>query len=137
MNQLFGIISEYKDQLTMLPTMIIIFVTATLLCYIAFSMYRWVKYIPGLVGIVLGVINLFRGWQVFTTLEGLDIMWKAIYFFVAGCIALGTAWIVALLSWSDRRVLKEQRQAGAALKKRKKKEKEAEAASAKKGGKSA
>ncbi|MDY3051709.1 MAG: hypothetical protein SOR89_00780 [Ndongobacter sp.] len=118
MSGLFAIIAKYRSQLTMLPTMIIIFVTATILCYIAFNRYRWVKYLPALFGICLGIFNVFAGWRVFTTAEGLDIMWKAIYFFVAGCIALGTAWIIAMLSAGELNGKKKEPRKPAAKKER-------------------
>lgn len=98
MTELFGIIEKYKPQLTMLPTMVIIFVTATLLCYIALSRVRWVKYLPALFGISWGIFQVLSAWKIFTGPDGLAAMWRGIYLFVSGCIALGTAWIIALLS---------------------------------------
>lgn len=98
MSSILGLISEYKDQLTALPTVIIIFVLATLLCYILFNKYKLVKYIPALIGIVVGIIFLIDGINNIVEPDGLEIIWRGLYFFVAGCIALGTAWIIALLS---------------------------------------
>ena len=98
MASIFGLIAQYREELTVLPTMIIIFVLITLLCYILFNQYKWVKYIPALIGILVGVFFFLTGINNAVEPGGLDVIWKGIYFFVAGCIALGTAWIIALLS---------------------------------------
>lgn len=103
MTELFGIIEKYKSQLTMLPTMVIIFVTATLLCYIVLSRVRWLKYLPALFGISLGIFQMFSASKVFTGPDGLPVMWRGVYLFVSGCIALGTAWIIALLSGKPKK----------------------------------
>lgn len=103
MSRLFEIIATYRSELTLLPTMILIFVLATVLCYVVLNPYRWVKYIPALVGIVLGLFNALSALSIFTTPAGLDQMWRGIVFFVAGCIALATAWIIAMLSSGERK----------------------------------
>lgn len=102
MKHLFGIIADYQGRLTMLPIMILVFATLTLLLYVFFPKKRAMKYFPGLVGIVVGIFWFIMGCMQFTKPQGLSYMWMAIYFFVAGCIGLGTAWIVALLTWNER-----------------------------------
>lgn len=103
MASIFGIVAQYQDRLTMLPVTIIVFVAATLLLYLIFHRNPWVKYAPALVGIGLGIIFFISGLRQKATLEGLDVLWRAIYFFVAGCIALAAAWLSALIqSFSHR-----------------------------------
>ncbi|MDD7592673.1 MAG: hypothetical protein PUJ57_00230 [Peptoniphilaceae bacterium] len=103
MASIFGIVSQYQDRLTMLPVTLIVFVLATLLLYLIFHRYPWVKYVPAVIGIALGLIFLVQGLNQKATLEGLDILWRAVYFFVAGCIALATAWLSALIQSFSRR----------------------------------
>ena len=98
MSSLFGVIAEYKDDLTMLPIMILLFVLLTILCYIFFNKHSFVKYIPALFGIIVGTIYLLLGIKNITEPTTFSLLWKGIYFFVAGCIALGSAWIMALLT---------------------------------------
>ncbi len=98
MSSIFGLIAQYKGDLSIFPTVIIIFVLATLLCFILFSKMKWLKYIPGLIGMTMGAVFAWDGIQAAVEPGGLETIWKGIYFFVAGCIALGTAWIIALLA---------------------------------------
>lgn len=98
MASLFGIIQQYKGSLSMFPTMIVILVAATLVCYIIFNQFKLVKYIPAGIGIVLGMLFLVIGFSNPTAANGLDVIWRGFYFFTSGCIALGTAWIIALIS---------------------------------------
>lgn len=97
MSSILGIIEQYKSQLGMLPMMIIIFVVLTLLCYIIFNKYSKLKYVPALIGIVAGIIFMVMGVMKVTSPGGLDNMLKGLYLFVAGCIALGTAWLITLV----------------------------------------
>ncbi len=98
MSSIFGLIAQYKGDLSIFPTVIIIFVLATLLCFILFNKMKWLKYIPGLIGIIMGAVFALDGVKTVVDPGGLETLWKGIYFFVAGCIALGTAWIIALLA---------------------------------------
>lgn len=119
MGRLFEIIAEYRSELTLLPTMILIWVLVTVLCYIVFNAFRWVKYVPALVGIALGAFNLISAIPIFTTPAGLDKVWSGVVYFVAGCIALGTAWIIAMLSSSERKNAKTKKKNGSSFSKSK------------------
>lgn len=97
MASLFSIIGQYKGQLIMLPITILLFVVATFLLYLLFHAQKWMKYLPAAVGIVLGIFFFFRGFGLKAHISGLELLWKSVYFFVAGCIALATAWLVSLI----------------------------------------
>lgn len=110
MASLFGIIGKYKANLTMLPMMILLFVVLTLLLYVVFHSYKGIKYLPAAVGIILGVVFFFRGIALKAQIAGLENMWRCVYFFVAGCIALATAWLVRLIeTFSDDPAPKKER----------------------------
>lgn len=97
MASLFSIIGQYKGKLSMLPMMILLFVALTFVLYVVFHAHKWVKYLPAVVGIALGIVFFFRGFALKAHISGLELMWKSISFFVAGCIALATAWLVRLI----------------------------------------
>lgn len=96
MTSVFGIIQQYKSQLIMLPTVTILFVAATALCYLLFHRYKGIKYFPAAIGIAVGLIFTFYGFFNVTTISGLHWIWRGVYFFVAGCIALASAWLFVL-----------------------------------------
>lgn len=97
MASLFSIIGQYKGKLSMLPMMILLFVALTFVLYVVFHAHKWVKYLPAAAGIALGIVFFFRGFALKAHISGLELMWKSISFFVAGCIALATAWLVRLI----------------------------------------
>ncbi len=96
MSSIFGIVGHYKASLVMLPVAVLLFSAATLVLYLFFHQAEWLKYIPAALGIVLGIAFLMQGFVMKTTIAGLDATWKGIFFFVAGCIALATAWLTSL-----------------------------------------
>lgn len=98
MASIFGIINKYKDQLNLLPILILIFVAATILVYVFFHREPKFKYLPALVGIIGGLILAWMGSRNFTTDNGLHWVWYGIATFVAGCVGLGTAWLLALFT---------------------------------------
>lgn len=98
MASIFGIINKYKGQLNLLPILILIFVAATILVYVFFNREPKFKYFPALVGILGGLIIMWVGSMNFTTDNGLRWVWYGVATFVAGCIGLGTAWLLALFT---------------------------------------
>lgn len=97
MASIFGIVAQYKDRLSMLPVAVLFFAVATLVLYMLFHKNRWVKYAPAFLGVVLGIFFLANGIFHKAEIAGLESLWRGIYFFVAGCIALATAWLSALI----------------------------------------
>lgn len=98
MASIFGIINKYKGQLNLLPILILIFVAATILVYVFFNREPKFKYFPALVGILGGLILMWVGSMNFTTDNGLRWVWYGVATFVAGCVGLGTAWLLALFT---------------------------------------
>lgn len=98
MSSLFGIISKYKSQLTLLPVTILIFVVLSMILFILFRRDRLMKYVPALAGILLGILFLIFGFLNITQKNGLEWVWRGIAVFVAGCISLATAWLLAIFS---------------------------------------
>ncbi|MDD7732133.1 MAG: hypothetical protein PT957_00070 [Firmicutes bacterium] len=98
MASIFGIINKYKGQLNLLPILILIFVAATILVYVFFNREPKFKYFPALVGILGGLILIWMGSMNFTTDNGLRWVWYGVATFVAGCVGLGTAWLLALFT---------------------------------------
>ena len=98
MASIFGIISRYKDKLVKFPTMTIVLVALTLLAYIIFRKKQFIKYVPGLAGVILGLVFLMVGFSTLTASHGLDTIWIGILLFTSGWIAIGTAWMLVLLA---------------------------------------
>lgn len=98
MASIFGIINKYRDQLSLLPILILVFVVATLLIYVFLHREPKFKYLPALVGILGGLLLVWIGSLNFTTDNGLRWVWYGIATFVAGCVGLGTAWLLALFT---------------------------------------
>lgn len=98
MSSLFGIISKYKSQLTLLPVTILIFVVLSIILFILFRRDRLMKYVPALAGILLGILFLIFGFLNITQQNGLEWVWRGVAVFVAGCISLASAWLLAIFS---------------------------------------
>lgn len=98
MSSLFGMISKYKSQLTLLPVTILIFVVLSMILFILFRRDRLMKYVPALAGIFLGLILLIFGFLNITEPSGLEWVWRGVAVFVAGCISLATAWLLSIFS---------------------------------------
>lgn len=119
MASLFSIIGQYKSKLSMLPITILLFVVATFLLYLLFHSRKWVKYLPAAVGIVAGIILFFYGFSLKAQIVGLETLWKSVYFFVSGCIALATVWLLQLIeSFSEPPVAKPAKHKAGPKKKR-------------------
>ena len=97
MASLFGIIAQYQSKLIMLPLMIVLFTAVTVALYMLFHSVKWMKYLPALVGVVLGIGFFVLGFARKAHIAGLQALWAGVYFFVAGCIALAAARLLTLV----------------------------------------
>lgn len=102
MSSVFSVVAQYKDRLVLMPILVTIFVTATVLLYILFHKQSWVKYIAAAVGIAFGIAFLLFGFSMKTSREGLDWIWRGVSFFVAGSIALAASWLCTLIEGLTR-----------------------------------
>lgn len=98
MASIFGIIGKYQAQLWLLPLLSLVFVLFTVILYFLFPRFRKLKYLPAIVGLLLGVILMAIGFMNFTTENGLRWVWYGTATFVGACIGLGTAWLLALFT---------------------------------------
>lgn len=96
MSSLFAIVQQYRGRLSLLAVLVFLFVVATLLLYLLFPKQSLLKYLPMVLGFMLGIAFLIHGISIKATIEGLEWIWKGICFFVAACISLAAAWMTIL-----------------------------------------
>lgn len=70
----------------------------TIISYIIARKNRVVKYIPGLILIILGVYNLFYLGQDTSTIEGFNRLYVVIISMISGFIGLSTGLIIGILT---------------------------------------
>lgn len=98
MDSLLTLVSTYTGELTTLPLMVSVVIAITILLYLIVNRIRYLRYIPGLIFMALGLYNLYSGYKSVVTPQGLDHMWQFVIFFVSGFCGFCTALIIGVIT---------------------------------------
>lgn len=96
MKSILELISKYKSDVIIIP------ILAVLALVLSFSIYyffnkRWIKYIPGLGALVIGIALLFSGYLNLLKASGLNFIGLGINFTVFALVSLAFSAIIDLL----------------------------------------
>lgn len=99
LNKIFRLLEELKSYLENARILIIVSLAAVIITAVTnfiFRKYRVVKYLPGLIFIILGFFNLMQIGSDFTSAESLDSFLLFLVLFIGGLIGLFTALIIGI-----------------------------------------
>ena len=92
LEELINLTQNYMSSLSNLPVFIIIGAIITILLATIFTKNRWIKFIPGIIAMIVGISKGLRAWKYLAEDGMLDSAWMAIIFVVSGfvsfCLAL-------------------------------------------------
>ena len=72
MRSLFELISKYKSDLVIVPIIAFAALIVTLLIYLFLNKNKIIKYIPGFIAVIVGILFLILGFTKLLTISGLD-----------------------------------------------------------------
>ncbi|MCI5839997.1 MAG: hypothetical protein SOZ89_05170 [Peptoniphilaceae bacterium] len=97
MSRLFNLMLHNFSKMILFPLYIGIVIVLSLLLYVIFREKKWIKYIPSITSIVVGIIIAIPALINFTDESGLKLAWIAIVVCASGFIGLFFSWIIALI----------------------------------------
>lgn len=84
MRSLFELISKYRSDVINIPLIAIGAIIFTLFLYIFLNKRKWIKYIPGVVAVLVATVFIVQGYFELLTVAGLDFIDTSIKIFVFG-----------------------------------------------------
>ena len=84
MRSLFELISKYRSDVINIPMIALGAMIFTLFMYIFLNKRKWIKYIPGVVGVLVATVFLVQGYFELLTDTGLDFIDMSIKIYVFG-----------------------------------------------------
>lgn len=84
MRSLFELISKYKSDLVIVPIIAFAALIVTLLIYLFLNKNKIIKYIPGFIAVIVGIVFLILGFTKLLTISGLDFVETSVKVFVFG-----------------------------------------------------
>ncbi|MDO5690001.1 MAG: hypothetical protein Q4G61_07115 [Tissierellia bacterium] len=102
MRAIWELLLDHQGDVYVFPLTALLAVVATYLIYWATNRNRYIKYIPGVVLVFIGLYSLSEGLPRITSAEGVDLINRFGIFFVSGFVALCFALILGVRSKYQR-----------------------------------
>ncbi|MDO5718128.1 MAG: hypothetical protein Q4P34_04010 [Tissierellia bacterium] len=96
MRSILNLVLDHQGQATVFPMISLVAVLVTYLLYWISNRNKYMKYLPGVIMIIIGIYNLIEGLPRLTEDEGLSMILRFGIFFVAGFVSLCFALILGI-----------------------------------------
>lgn len=98
MRSILELLSKYRSEVVVIPMIALGALILTLFIYLFLNKWRWVKYVPGLVTVIVGIIFMYQGYYELLRPVGLDLIEMATKLLVFGFTVIGFSVIFDIFS---------------------------------------
>ncbi len=100
MRSIFNLVLDYQSRTTIIPLSAFLAIIGTGLIFWISNKNKYIKYVPGLILVFIGIYNLVEGFPKMTDEVGLNMVLRFGIFFVAGFVSLCFALILGIIEKS-------------------------------------
>lgn len=102
MRSILNLVLDYQSRTTIIPLSAFLAIVGTGLIFWISNKNKYIKYVPGLILVFIGIYNLVEGFPRMTDDEGLNMVLRFGIFFVAGFVSLCFALILGIIEKSKQ-----------------------------------